>query len=701
MKRFTIAFAALTGFLCANVSAEIMHWADYPGLHGPGHAGIQIGDFDGNGAVEAAVSAYAFPGFSISGSQLLAVLAAGDEGLRVRHVTVIPGEKLVGPLTPAPEESGADRLVAVLAGSDPLNPSPNRIVILGEVPLRILRSIPAPGIIAARDVADIDGDGQLEMLALASGSTWSDRFPAVLDYVTGSIKWVGSVGVPDARAAQLDDDAPMEIILAGTPGSVIDGSSHGVEWTWPAGFGEKVLVGRFADAATPTFATYAAWSGAVQIFRAQPYSSIGDIPTGQIDAAAVIRMNDADQIGIGDGQLGSVHVHDPRTGATLFTVENPEHGVSALAGGDLDGDSSVEIVYGAGLSSTGWDILRVVDTATSTNKYYQADEVGPHVAITRGDFSGTGRDELAYLTTATRSNVWGPTLRVLDAATGRRLRSRMAAIPSSDGRTPLMASLQIDDDPQLELVVVSSNLYTPTIFVVDGLTLDIQWSVPVADGGHLTSMDTLDIDGDGVQDIVVATSAGFMRAVNGIDGSTLWQSDTFSGTSTPLLTAFAPDSGAPHVILARDNVVRVFNLSSGLVETLAEPAAATVAMTRWGDGQACRVGVLGADNAMRVLGCLDLVEHDQFEFPAGSVFFRPFSHLGFRFVAASRGRVYGVDGIGAMFMSGMLGDNLGAGNQGIVTSQGGGGSFELFIGSQHMVARVGFGLDRIFANGFD
>ena len=65
---------------------------------------------------------------------------------------------------------------------------------------------------------------------------------------------------------------------------------------------------------------------------------------------------------IGDGQWGTVHVHDLNTQAQKWEANNPEHGVTNIAVGDVDNDGRGRSALGAGWTSTGADYLYVAST---------------------------------------------------------------------------------------------------------------------------------------------------------------------------------------------------------------------------------------------------------------------------------------------------------------------------------------------------
>ena len=700
MRARALAATTLAAMLYAGTA---LGWEDYPGFYGPGHAGIQIGDFDGNGRLEAAVSGYTAQGYSYGGSQLLAVLGADASGvLGVRRITMLPAQ-LTGPLVPAPREGAADRLAAV-AGSG----AASQMLVLGGVPLRILRTIEAPMLRKVTAIADVDADGRLEAIGLTATSDWGDAYPVVLDYETGAVKWIGDGVATDVGVAQLDGDAALELILAGTPGRIIDGASRAVEWTYPGGFGNRILVGRFGNGANAGFATTAQRSSYVQIFQGQPYSPVSEIAVGGVDAAAVVQLGPggADQIAIGGGQWGEITVYDPRTGQSLVSFPNPEHSVSAVAAGDIDGDGRVEAVHGAGLNSSGTDVLRAVDLGTLAEDYLQNDEGGPHSAVARGDLQGGGSDQIAYLTFSSNSGFRGSNLYVLDAATGKRLRARADVLDSWSHEVPRIAIAQLDAEAPQEIIVASAYLYYGAVAVLDGTTLDDRWRVgghgSVFDEATVRALGVIDANGDGVADVVAATSAARVVVLDGRDGTVVWQSVTLAGNTPPSIAVFHGSTGTPRVAVARGAALYVFDLSSRLLVASTKTADAISGLWQWGEGAACRLAALDEAGVVGLHRCDTLASEGERLMPEGTVFVRPLDAHGNRFMAASGAYLYEVAADGTTLpMSAALGDQLGAENQGVLRIEPDGQHFDLVIGSDYMVTRIRTGLDALFASGFE
>jgi len=693
----------------ATWTSQASAWEDYPGFLGPGYAGIAIGDFNGDGKQEVAVTGYAngnYVWYPIAES-LLAILNSDASTHRLGISSITPWlQPLSGPLIPAPKEGGADRL-AVVGGSG----ATAQILILGGVPLQVTRIIQAPFVTQVTAIADVDGDGLTEIVALANPSGYGDAYPTVLDYASGTVKWTSATAATDVGVAQLDGDAALELVFASTPGQIVDGATHAVEWSYPSGFGSRVLVGRFGADSKVGIAAMSQWGNAVQIFQSQPYSPVTQFSVGEVAAAAVARLSPqgADEIAIGNGQWGSVSVYDPRTGQALVSSPNPEHGVSALAVDDIDGDGHAEVVYGAGLTSTGEDTLRVVDLATGATDFSQNDESAPYSSIARGDLAGGGSDQVVYATQGSNSGYGGTVVRVLDAASGRRLRERVDVMKLFDGTQPSIAVGQFDADAQNEIVIAGTQYSDGSVALLDGATLADQWRVgniqiPAYAFVSVQALALVDVNGDGTPDVVTATSASRIVVLDGKDGSLLWQSVTLNGDTPPTLAVLPPANGsAPKMAIGRGAGLYVFDLGSHLLTASVSTMASVTALKQWGADANCRIGALDRDSIITVYSCDTLTPTGQQVMPEDTVFFRTLDGAGTHYLAAAGPYFYEIKPDGAaVVISRELGFSLGAGNRGLVGPSGNDGQhIDVITGSDYMVTRTVVALDAIFANGFD
>ena len=225
----------------------------------------------------------------------------------------------------------------------------------------------------------------------------------------------------------------------------------------------------------------------------------------------------------------------------------------------------------------------------------------------------------------------------------------------------------------------------------------------VFDGASIRALTTIDANGDGTPDVLVATSAARVVVLDGRNGTVLWQSVTLTGSTPPSIVALRTSAGAPRVAVARGAGLYVFDLATHLLAASTKTAAGVIGLAQWGgDGAACRLGALDAAAVVSIHRCDSLDLDGQRLMPEGTVFFRPADAQASRFIAASGARLYEVapDGT-ATTMSGTLGNQLGAGNNGLLVPQPDKQHFDLVIGSDYMVTRRLIGLDAMFANGFD
>lgn len=688
IARLTACLLLLAGS-CAHAGTV---WESFQPFGAPGLAGIEAGDFDCDGRAEAVVSGIAphYPPYREV--QLLAVLSADAAGvMSVSDMSTLPIQ-ISGTLIVAPADGCADRLAAVVG--DGLE---SQVLILGDVPLRILRVIDAPPLSGIRQIADIDGDGELEILAF-SGAPMSSGYPVVLDFATGSVEWVGSTTTSDATAVQLDQDPAMELILGGMPGRIVDGSSHLVEWSYPSGFDGHILGGHFD--ADPDIAGFVVVGGqSAQVFRSSPYSPVSEFGNGGGSAPRVTRVNGATYDQVAMGQYGAINIYDPRSGQLVRSV--PDNlGARSFAIGDIDADGHDEVIYGTGYGS-GTVALRAVDSVTMTEDFLQGEGAGPYSALAVADFAGDGTRQVAFLTEGLRTD-----LRILDAETGVFVQSRDYVLSTWTESGPFIAAAQLDGDVQAEIIVAGSVYNDGEVAAFDGHGLTEQWrafgSAAALDSAPIAALAIIDVNADGKPDPVLATEAGRIVVLDGATGVLLWQSVDIAGSSLPRLGTFLVPGQGPRIAMSRGTGLYVFNPITHLLESSTGLAMAALGLRQWGEGDSCRLGVIDASALVSIFRCGGLVPDGQRQLPAGTEYFSPTAADGTLFLVAANARLHEVDAAGNVeTWTPPLGESLGAGNQGVVQLDPDGVHFDVFIGSDYLVTRQRMGPDLIFASGFD
>jgi hypothetical protein len=243
--------------------------------------------------------------------------------------------------------------------------------------------------LTALALSDVNGDGLAELIL----TNESDLY--VFD-ASGQLLWqVSGAGGYDVVAGQMDNDPAIEI--AATNGVVVDAGTRAAQWTYGGGFGAHLKLAPFPGENYQQLISASGWQFvySYDVDRQLPRWSI----TTPQDIGA-IELADVDNDGvpeiiIGDGQWGSLHVHDLITQALKWEANNPEHGVTNIAVADVDHNGIAELLWGAGATSSGPDHLYVANTTGAHDiKWQSLDLVGPFLGPVIGDLDGDGQPEL-------------------------------------------------------------------------------------------------------------------------------------------------------------------------------------------------------------------------------------------------------------------------------------------------------------------
>ena len=179
---------------------------------------------------------------------------------------------------------------------------------------------------------------------------------------------------------------------------------------------------------------------------------------------------------------------------------------------NVDDDPQDEVVSGAGLSSYN-GTLRCYDVATDELQW-RADLPGYRgvASLRAGDVDGDGRVEIVVGTGAPYATYGAQTVvYVFDAASGAL--EWESPLLGGGASATLLRLAQLDLDAPLEIVVARDQ--GGDVFVLDGVVRDVK---PLGALG-VTALDTPDRDGDGRQEIVIATAAGDLRVIDPTSGA--------------------------------------------------------------------------------------------------------------------------------------------------------------------------------------
>ena len=342
-------------------------------------------------------------------------------------------------------------------------------------------------------VADLDDDGDLEMVASASpkGGKPNDHWFVFdhdgIDYSRSYVSDTMGEPIVGLRAAQLDTEGtPLEIVLAlAETLQVYDGRTLSLAYEFPIapttarGFevanldSDQAMEAVFCD------------RGATQVYDLESgrleyelrHIECLDLAVGEVDGTAGLEL----VVAAGDDGF----VLDAETGAIEWY--NPMGFGDSIAVGDLDGDSLDEIVVGFA-----WGGISVWN-GDAHNLVWQIDEIFNLDMVVTGDVEGDGHVDVIY------GDRQHGGFHVLDGATGEEKWGYENPGSGFDG----FAIGDVDDDGIKDVLFSYGHNSTQyaRLVIVDSVSQTEVWSSPHFHG-PFPGLAEGDVDADGVNEIV-------------------------------------------------------------------------------------------------------------------------------------------------------------------------------------------------------
>jgi len=539
---------------------EVGHSVDY--FRDTAKSGFARGDVDGD-----EVDDLVFIGTTLG--QAMFVLGQTAPGtLAFKQANLLPGEPAIVRVLAWPSEDGALVIAIDVAG---------RAVVHSGVPLREQRHFAIDTDALSAAVGDVNGDGSAEVVVLSP--------TAVRTYALDSGEQIARLpmtGARDIALAQLDADAALEIILAGPgPNRVVDGATHAVEWSYIDGFGVRVATGRFSSDSSTQWVGAADWYQ-YSVFRALPWSpwwsgatshDISAIAAGDVDA------DGRDEILVGDGQSGLVHVVDSATHAERRILSHFGSGVNAIVAVDIDADSQQEVVYSPRTAWSGGAQVTVANGDTGTTEWRFIPAPGSYGATAVGDVDADGQLEVVA---AGSYDGAAANVAIFDFESGREEWRAPDTAPPNDALRMRVSRIALvpKDEGGMRIVLAGTALNDGRIVVVDGSTHEVVLQIgslasrPM-DSRAIQGMQVLDYDGDFVSDFAVALYASTtgasgtqLRVFSGADGHPLWTSVTMGSGFSAINDVLLVDTAASgrQLVAVLPASLRAYSVETGLLD---------------------------------------------------------------------------------------------------------------------------------------
>jgi hypothetical protein len=430
------------------------------------------------------------------------------------------------------------------------------------------------GTCRALEIAEVDGDGAPDLLCLLWLPNAVTRV-VVFNPVTLATRWVSATRPQTQSFAvgNVDADPALEIVLA--EGAVIDGVTRQLQWLYSPGFGAWIDTGDLdGDGREEIVAT--GWSGdfsqvLVRVFDGVAQAlRVGQVHGGPIGPLAVADFEgDArPEIVVAPLQFGPVVGYryvTPAALQTVFSLTGSLLDSAAIAVGNVDSDPGPELVFASGTGSNGPDILYVAGFNPTIGVEWSSSFDTSAVEFTSyagGSLArlGGGSRRLAYRLSGYGSLSSSTRVALLDPATGR-----FGVGPSLGNADPAERSIETGDydGDGLDEAFVSSATSPGNPFGSVAVAYDLQddvrnFTTPVSDRPY-GAIGRGDLDDDGRDDFATITGLGLVQAWNVSGQSLAWSGATaVPGVGRRTRIVDVDGDGVREIVAATSERITVF-----------------------------------------------------------------------------------------------------------------------------------------------
>ena len=473
---------------------------------GIGGSGINIYDIDGNGVKEMVMGGSTYYSGGASTFWYVVQHTGSDVYDQVWVSDMYPADIAQIVVSDIDSDGVGEIYVSLSNGT---------VIVYDGLTLLETGSFNAGDAISSMAIADANGDGNKEIVISDDSKVY------VYSAETFALEWeTTAYGVSNLAIGNVDTDPAPEIITTTSDGHgyVIDGVSHAPEWDYINGFGNLIELGDIDGEGMNEIISSAAWQK-ITCFDADIKSPKWEITTDQDIGALAVTDTDGDgipEILYGDGQWGEIRCYDAATLAEKWHIDNPAHGVTDIALGDVNTDGVLEVIWGAGATSSGSDYLYVADTVTHQIEWQSVNVDGPLSAVDVGDIDDDGINEILMVSFESESGYDSGVIHIFDAVTHEL--EWQHTLDNMDWMGVRSVKIgDIDDDGETEFVVTTGDVYDGIIQVYNGHTYTLERQSAGYNGNYFTALAIGDVDNDGKTEIV----AGQGVEHTGADGTHL------------------------------------------------------------------------------------------------------------------------------------------------------------------------------------
>ncbi|MBL7904553.1 MAG: VCBS repeat-containing protein [Bacteroidales bacterium] len=367
---------------------------------------------------------------------------------------------------------------------------------------------------------DADNDGAPELVYCTDNQTF------LLNSADFTLKRTVGYGAGSMEFGNVDGGSASELVYSSGQVVRLTSTQASLEWEFQSNANGRVGVTDLDGDGMQEIVFAGSWYY-IDIYdadtRTLKYKIDSDL---DIDALQLADVNGdgKKEILYGDGQWGNIYCHNAANGQLMWSVQNPEHGTTAVNVADTDNDGILELMWGAGCSSTGSDYIFIHEIPSMEAEWKSVHIDGPFYAVKIADVDDDGEQEIITLSYESESGYDSGILTVFNGTTYEiEWQCNETFLYGCWTGMYAFDVLDVDMDGDTEIVVGAGETYDAKIWVINGLTkvMESEHEFYNADIDEFYAFTTADVDGDGNYDFIGGSSEG-TYVINPADYSVKW-----------------------------------------------------------------------------------------------------------------------------------------------------------------------------------
>jgi hypothetical protein len=356
-------------------------------------------------------------------------------------------------------------------------------------------------------VANVDSTPEAELIVTGGSCDLK-----IIDLKNGNIKrtWSNVRGY-DMVVGNVDADPQNEIIVSGEPfgstrGWVVDAKKDSIEWTYAPHFGTHLAITPDVtnDGIPDLMGTLSSTIIFFDVAKKTPINTMGfSNPTGEYYYD--LRVGDFDKNGQPDFLASTEYTWGLYNfkGEKIWTIPELAESTTDIIVDDIDRDGQIEMIVGAGIGSSETDFVFIINAFTGGIEYSTPGLEPNEMYLGLADITG---DSLPEILTASegRNGKRPPALTNKEKATFWQIDPRAESLTTFDINT-VSSFFQAVGSSRSKLTKEVAVFKYDVLYILDAKTKAV-----IADfklGGQINAVTFADIDKDGIDELLFATTA--------------------------------------------------------------------------------------------------------------------------------------------------------------------------------------------------